>query len=123
MVEKVIKTYVCARSQEEESNKNQEDVKDSTEPSTNATDHVETGSVVLGPHAKIGCTPEDETKEGIKQGTHNGQQVREEGDDLGNDPSSDPESRKDGSPRSPTNHSVVALVAATFKQTEEDESS
>ena len=54
---------IRARTQEQESDKNQEDVEDGAEPAPETACLVELGAVVGAAHAQVGHAPEDEAEE------------------------------------------------------------
>lgn len=114
-------TNVGSWSQEEESDDDQENVEDETNPAPKTSCLVKIGAMIGSAHPNISHAPEDESKEGIEQRAHDGKQVREEGDHLRDDPGPNPEGSQDGRPRSPSDNGVVALVASAIKQAEENE--
>ena len=111
---------MCQR-QEVEANQDDEDIHDSTDPSSDASNLVEVGSMIGPAHSQIRHTPEDPAKERVEERAHQCQQVSKERNDLGDDESSDPRQRQDTCPRGPADDRVVALVTSTLENSEEYE--
>ena len=64
------KAYICPHTQEVDTNKDDEDIHDGSDPTSQAPNLVEIGAVVGSPHPEVGNAPEDPAEEGIEQGTH-----------------------------------------------------
>ena len=67
------KAYICPHSDEVNANENDEDIHNGSDPTSPAADLVEVGAIVHSPHPEVGNAPEDPTKEGIEQRTHQSQ--------------------------------------------------
>ena len=113
--------YIGTSTQEVEANTDDEDVDTSAKVATNTSLVPEARSQIGSPHPKVCSAPEDPSEERIKQGTHQGQQIREERNDLSNDEPEDPKDGQNSSPGSPSNDRVLCLVLRVAEDAEENE--
>lgn len=112
---------IRAGSQEQESDKDQEDVEDGAEPALEAAGFVELRSVVSTAHAQVCDAPEDEAEERVEERAHERKQVAEEGDHFGDDEGERPQHGEDAGPACPAGDGVRGHVAGVCVEAEEEE--
>jgi hypothetical protein len=107
--------------QEQQSDQAQQNVEEEPKVSPETARLPEALAILGSPQAHVCNTPENESKERVKERAHQRQQIGEEGNDFGDDEGKDPENSENSDPAHPADESVVANVSSSSKYAEEDE--